>query len=78
MMLTKILKNNNNIIFAVLFGSYANDTSYNLSDIDIAIYTNKELDILEIGSIVSDLEQATNKKIDLIVLNNLYKTYGKI
>ena len=32
----------------------------------------QKIDLLEIGGIVSDLEKITNKKIDLVELNNLY------
>jgi len=78
MEITNILKNNNKIEFALLFGSFASNTSNNLSDIDIAIYLNSELKLLEFGMIVSDLEQVTNKKIDLIVLNDLYKKNAKL
>ncbi|PHS58191.1 MAG: hypothetical protein COB17_04140 [Sulfurimonas sp.] len=73
MQVKNILQENQNIIFALLFGSYANGKSNDMSDIDIAIFTDKELDIFEFGMIVSDLEQLSDKKIDLVVLNNLYK-----
>jgi len=58
---------------ALLFGSYASKKSGFLSDIDIAIETSKDISLLEYGSIVATLEDALNKKIDLVILNELYK-----
>ncbi len=67
------------IAFALLFGSYAKESqNERLSDIDIAIYTNTEIDLLEYGFIVSELETAFSKKIDLVILNDLYKTDTKL
>jgi len=43
-----------------------------LSDVDIGIYLNKKIDLLEIGRIVSDLQKITRKKIDVVELNKLY------
>jgi len=71
--LTSILDSYNFIINALLFGSCANNTQHVISDIDIAIEINKDIDIFTIGDIISKLESATNKKIDLVILNNLYK-----
>ena len=61
-----------------IFGSFAKDTTNNLSDLDIAIFTTKEFDILEYGMLVSDLEKATNQKIDLVILNGLHKKNAKL
>ncbi|MCP5498579.1 MAG: nucleotidyltransferase domain-containing protein [Leptospiraceae bacterium] len=57
---------------AILFGSRANGKIHAMSDIDIGILTERELDLLEIGEIVGDLEIITNLKVDLLLLNNLY------
>ena len=62
----------------LVFGSYAKNKVNTLSDLDIAIFTDRELDLLEFGMIVSDLEQATKQKIDLVILNNLHKTNAKL
>lgn len=78
MQIKEILQKNKHIKFALLFGSVANGTSHNLSDIDIAIYTETKLDILEFGMLVSDLEKATNKRIDLVEIKDLYKTNAKL
>ena len=70
----KILQRYDIISNALLFGSYAEKTQHNMSDVDIAVETRGELDLLTIGEIVSELEIATKKKVDFIILNNLYKT----
>lgn len=57
----------------LIFGSYAANKQNNMSDIDIAMHTNKDIDIFELGEIISNLESTLNLKIDLVILNNLYK-----
>lgn len=66
------------IDFALLFGSYADTTFSSLSDVDIAVYTNRPIDLLEQGYLVSTLEDAVDKPIDLVLLNNLYKHHAKL
>jgi len=61
-----------NIVFALIFGSYNSKRFGTLSDIDIGIYFNNDFDLLTIGKIIAELEKVTNKKIDIVVLNNLY------
>jgi len=71
--LTDTLKKHNFIQTALLFGSYAKGTTHSMSDIDIAIETSRELNLLELGSIVSEIETLYNQKVDLVILNDLYK-----
>ena len=78
MHIKEILQKNKHIKFALLFGSFASGTQYDLSDMDIAIYTEEKLDILEFGMLVSDLENVTNRRIDLVELKDLYKTNAKL
>ena len=61
------------IIFALLFGSFAENRATRISDIDIGIYVNRTVSLLEIGTIITRLEKITNSKIDLIILNDLFK-----
>ncbi|BAF70683.1 type VII toxin-antitoxin system MntA family adenylyltransferase antitoxin [Nitratiruptor sp. SB155-2] len=61
------------IDFALLFGSFAKNKAHHLSDVDIGAYFLKEPDILDIGEMVLDLEEITGKRVDLVVLNDLYK-----
>ncbi|NWF67295.1 MAG: nucleotidyltransferase domain-containing protein [Campylobacterales bacterium] len=61
------------INFALLFGSSVNKQIHFFSDIDIAIHTKRELELLEIGELVINLEDILHKKVDLVILNGLYK-----
>ena len=63
-----------NIKFAYIFGSTLNDKTRYGSDLDIAIYFDNEPDLLTIGELVINLEKETERKIDLIKLNNLDKS----
>ena len=76
--LKKVLQTYDFIDFALLFGSYAKGTQSALSDIDIAIYTNRSIDLLEQGSIISHLEGLLEKHVDLLLLNNLYKENARM
>lgn len=66
------------ITFALLFGSYAKGAQTDLSDIDIGIYTDSCIDIFRQGEIITTMEYALNKKIDLVVLNELYKSNARL
>ena len=61
------------IIFAFLFGSYAEKRATDISDIDVGIYTDKVVDLKDLGSLTANLEKSMGKKTDLLILNNLYK-----
>lgn len=62
------------VIFAFLFGSYAEELATNISDIDVGIYTDKDVSLTDIGQITARLEKTARKKTDVLILNNLYKT----
>src|SRR3989304_3120170 len=72
-LLKQTLDNMHNVIFAYIFGSCADGTDNSLSDIDIAVYLDKDKpdfdDYLTIHSHISRILQ-TNK-LDLIILNNV-------
>ena len=76
--LKQLLQTYDFIDFALLFGSYAKGTQRTLSDIDIGIYTHRPIDLLEQGELISTLEEAFQKKIDLVLLNDLYKKSAKL
>jgi len=65
---------NNNVVFAYLFGSYANDTYDKNSDIDIALYLKENtLDVkLQINYEISKL---LKKDIDIVILNDIKNIY---
>jgi len=67
------LRGYDNILFALVFGSAAKGKSNRLSDVDIGIYTTDEMPLLKLGRIVSGLEKIVKKKVDLVVLNDLFK-----
>jgi len=58
------------IAFALLFGSYARRATFPWSDVDIAIYATRALDLLEMGGIIAALEHAVHRDVDLVVLND--------
>ncbi|KYJ85961.1 type VII toxin-antitoxin system MntA family adenylyltransferase antitoxin [Sulfurovum riftiae] len=66
------------IDFALLFGSYANETQNDMSDVDIGIYVDRPIDLFEQGALISELEDVLEKKVDLLVLNDLYKENPKM
>ncbi len=76
--LRKLLEPYDFIDFALLFGSYAKGKQTFLSDIDIAIFTNRSIDLFEQGNLISLLEENLNKKVDLVLLNNLEKNDAKM
>ncbi len=70
--ISSYLRNREEIDFGFTFGSFISGKFNSLSDVDIGIYLNKKIDLLEIGRIVSDLQKITRKKIDVVELNKLY------
>ena len=73
-----ILSADENIVFALLFGSYADNSMHAMSDVDIAIYTKTEIDLMSIGYLVATLESALDKSVDLVILNDLCKKNPKL
>lgn len=68
----KILENINEIKFAYLFGSYANKTNNEYSDIDIAVYIDENYNHFDAQlKIHHKLEVKLNKEIDVISLNKI-------
>ena len=56
-----------------LFGSYARGTASENSDVDLIVDTSgTELkSLITLGALYNELEEALNKKIDLITVNSL-------
>lgn len=65
-----ILIENEGILFAYIFGSYAQNRIREDSDIDIAIYLKNKIEIDEYLSMKMDLSEVTKREIDLVVLND--------
>ncbi len=58
------------IIFAYIFGSYAQNKIREDSDIDIAIYLKNKLDIDTYLEIKMELSEATKREVDVVILND--------
>ena len=67
--LTNELLINENICFALLFGSYASGKFDEKSDIDIAIYFHNPPEGLEIIEFTNNLYEHVQKDVDLTILN---------
>ena len=61
------------IDFAILFGSHAKDKSNPMSDVDIGIFTTKDISLLELGDLTAMIESIMNRKVDIVVINTLYR-----
>lgn len=65
------LKDEKDVLFVYLFGSYARKTTSPLSDIDIAVHLKKGADLserkIEMLTLIS--KTIKNDKIDLVILN---------
>ncbi|MBI3399611.1 MAG: nucleotidyltransferase domain-containing protein [Deltaproteobacteria bacterium] len=57
---------------AVLFGSFVEGKQNKMSDIDIGIVAMKDLSLIEIGLIASRMEIALKRRVDIVILNDLY------
>ncbi|SDL04087.1 type VII toxin-antitoxin system MntA family adenylyltransferase antitoxin [Halarsenatibacter silvermanii] len=74
-LITELLREKEEIIFAYIFGSVVSGLDNKLSDVDLAIYVDEE-NIKETGSfgyrsrVIVELEKAVGEKIDLVILNN--------
>lgn len=65
-----ILVGYEDIVFAYIFGSYVQGKMRADSDIDIAIYLEKKIDIDTYLEIKAYLSETFKREIDLIILNN--------
>ena len=69
--LRRALAEDPRVDYALLFGSSARGSAHAVSDLDIAVGLNSRtrLEVLELGDLVSRLEHATGRSIDLLVLD---------
>ncbi|MDI6730920.1 MAG: nucleotidyltransferase domain-containing protein [Candidatus Altarchaeum sp.] len=61
------------IEFSIIFGSFAEGKENKMSDIDIGIFVNREYDLIELGTAITQIEAKFGKNIDMIILNDIYK-----
>ncbi|MCD6212578.1 MAG: nucleotidyltransferase domain-containing protein [Sulfurovum sp.] len=72
--LETLLHSENNVCFAYLFGSYADDTFTDKSDLDVAVYL-KDFSLDEKLSLHHILEKSLQKNVDLLCLNEVKNIY---
>jgi hypothetical protein len=69
--LRQVLAGDTRLAFALLFGSESRGTSHAGSDLDVAVglMPGVTLAPLDVGALVSDLEEAAGRAIDLVILD---------
>ena len=68
-LVSSVLRRDPRLGYALVFGSCARGTAHAHSDLDIAIGgLQQPLTALEIGDLISRLEQAAGRSVDLVVL----------
>jgi predicted nucleotidyltransferase len=69
--LRRVLAADPRIAYALLFGSGARGSVHPASDLDVAVglQPGASFGILDIGALVSDLEQAAGRAVDLVILD---------
>jgi predicted nucleotidyltransferase len=69
--LRAVLERDSRIAYALLFGSHARNTAHAASDLDVAIALapGASFDPHDLGSLIADLEQASEQTVDLVLLN---------
>lgn len=68
--ITDFLSRQEDILFAYIFGSFVKKDKY--QDIDIAIFTSSNPNLLRLGEIQIELHIVTKQKVDLVHINNLH------
>lgn len=76
--IAELLRSTQNIKFAYIFGSFAKDESRLGSDLDIAVFFEKEPNLLSIGQLIVNLEEIVDVNVDLVSLNNLFEKNPKL
>lgn len=76
--ITEFLKSKRNIKFAYIFGSFAKEQNRFGSDLDIAVLFEQEPDLLNIGQLITELEEVVDLNVDLVSLNNLFDKNPKL
>lgn len=70
---SKCLLQFNFVESAVLFGSFAEGKENKMSDMDVGIVAIKDLSLIEIGFAAARIEKALKRRVDIVILNDLYK-----
>lgn len=72
--ISEFLLKQSDILFFVFFGSFARNGYDEFRDIDVAVYMTEQPELMRLGFIISELEFISDYKVDVIVLNDLYKS----
>jgi predicted nucleotidyltransferase len=72
--ISKILNSYDSVLFAYLFGSYADGTHREDSDIDMAVYMDDASLDMQL-SLNHKLEKSLKKDVDLVILNDVKNIY---
>jgi predicted nucleotidyltransferase len=65
----EVLEKDDNVVFALLFGSYAKGKQRKDSDIDIAVYFKEKPDADAFLRYVCTFSDIINKEVDVVILN---------
>lgn len=67
--LMALIKDDDNILFAILFGSHAERTARKESDLDLAIYFRNPPQGMDKLAVINELSDAAGRDVHLVVLN---------
>jgi predicted nucleotidyltransferase len=67
--LKQFLESDNNVLFAILFGSFASERKRKGSDMDIGIYFANPPEGLELLNLINTLSDIAGVDVDIVVLN---------
>ncbi len=74
--LKQALASEESVVFAYLFGSHATGDASPLSDVDVAVYPDKPLDLDErLGLIYRLIKKTRLERLDLTFLNRVHNLY---
>ena len=68
--LKRFFENDNNVVFAMIFGSYAVGRQKKGSDVDVAVYFINPPQGMSLLNFINKLCEHVEKEVDLIVLNH--------
>ncbi len=64
-----LLETQDSVVFAFLFGSFAQGEPQPWSDVDIGVYVSRPWSLLEVGKLTATLERVLGREVDLLILN---------
>lgn len=67
--ISSVLRQDELVEFAILFGSFAEGKETPLSDVDIGVYVSRPTTLLHLGWLMTELEKVLKKIVDVVELN---------